>query len=111
MRTARFSDIREKRGESTPPVGRPPWMQTPLRQTPSPVNRMKDPSENITLPQTSFVGGKDAGSNRDNVRGSRQKSGSRNLAGWSGGKSTTDFCDISFITPPPRPNHQVFMYQ
>ena len=47
----------------------PHWMQTlpldadplgcrpPLMQTPAPVNRMTHRGENITLPQTSFVGG------------------------------------------------------
>ena len=56
-----------------PPGGRPPWMQTPLdadppghvtcdacweaNHPPFPVNRIIDACENITLPQTSFVGG------------------------------------------------------
>ena len=37
--------------DADPPVGRPPPDSDPQS-----VNRMTDPSENITLPQTSFVG-------------------------------------------------------
>ena len=41
-----------------PPVGRPPLEADPLTDAEPPVNRMTDASENITLPQTSFTGGK-----------------------------------------------------
>ena len=42
-----------------------PWTETPLdsdsprQRPPPPVNRMTHASKNITLPQTSFAGGKD----------------------------------------------------
>ena len=35
----------------------PPWTETPWTETP-PVNRMTHRCKNITLPQTSFAGGK-----------------------------------------------------
>ena len=50
--------------ESDPPGGRPLQKADPLDADPleaklrSPVNRMTHASENITLPQTSFAGGK-----------------------------------------------------
>ena len=45
--------------ESDPPGGRPLQKADPLEaKLRSPVNRMTHASENITLPQTSFAGGK-----------------------------------------------------
>ena len=56
MRSAHFSGSR--RGVSnSPPFGRPPRRQTTLKGDLS-VNRMTDMCKNITLPQTSFAGGK-----------------------------------------------------
>ena len=59
MRTARSSG---RPGGSPPgnPLGAdPPQTRHPQEQTPLPVSRITDTCKNITLPQTSFAGGKD----------------------------------------------------
>ena len=72
MRTARLLTVSRSipclpnPPDADPSEGKPPWMQTPDHVTcnacwesiPHSANRMTDTRKNITLPQTSFAGGK-----------------------------------------------------
>ena len=59
-------------GQRTPPPDRDPlWSEDPTGQRPPSMNRMTDRCKNITLSQTSFVGGKD--DKNDKICGLRKK--------------------------------------